>query len=206
MERVGQLSEILVTADGYILDGRARLEFAKELNVQPRIRYLTMHSCIGELPPGYDRDWEMEQVRDVIEETGRGKWQNSLNRREADCGSANQAKDCGSTNHAKDCGSTNRAEDCGSTNHAKDCGSTNHAKDCGSRVGLSPDSFKGVPCDGRQLMVRLPTALAEHLELMTVKTLTARKHGKGQIKVASMPEYIRRLCWQDFINHLPDTP
>ena len=82
MERVGQLSEILVTADDYVLDGRARLELVKELNIQPRIRYLTMHSGIGELPPGYDREWEVEQVRDVIEETGRGKWRDSSPRRQ----------------------------------------------------------------------------------------------------------------------------
>lgn len=84
MERVGQLSEILVTADNYILDGRTRLELAKELGFEPRIRRLMMHSGVGDMPPGYDRDWELEQVRDVIEETGRGKWRDSEARRDAD--------------------------------------------------------------------------------------------------------------------------
>lgn len=82
MERVGQLSEILVTADDYILDGRTRLELAKELGCEPRIRRLMMHSGVGDMPPGYDRDWELEQVRDVIEETGRGKWRDGGARRE----------------------------------------------------------------------------------------------------------------------------
>lgn len=82
MEKVGQLSEILVTADGYILDGRSRLELAYELGAQPRVRHLSMHSCVGDMPPGYDREWEMEQVLDVIEETGRSKWRDGAQRRQ----------------------------------------------------------------------------------------------------------------------------
>lgn len=79
--RVGQLSEVLVTADDYILDGRDRYELVKELGMEPRIHRLTMHSGIGNLPSGYNRDEELEMCREVIEETSRGAWRETLRRR-----------------------------------------------------------------------------------------------------------------------------
>lgn len=188
--RVGQLSEVLVTADGYILDGRDRYELVKSLGMEPRTQWLTMHSGIGEMPPGYDREDELQMCREVIEETGRGKWRDSHARRAGDSGIPITAESQSQRNPnpiaepQSDSGTPATAEP---------------QSDSGTPI---LDRLAAVPCDAGSINVKIPRHLREHLETMALKHGTVRKSGKARkITVASVPEYIRRLCWQDFINH-----
>lgn len=169
MEKVGQLSEILVTADGYILDGRTRFELAKELGAQPRIRHLSMHSCVGELPPGYDHEWEMEQVRDVIEETGRGRWMETQARRLHLHELAQSVANCELAGSALADGLT----------------------------GSKPlEELYALPVgDANPLGIRLRPEVREHLDLMAVKVWRSKRMG-GRPSTA---DYVRRLCVQDYL-------
>lgn len=82
LEQLGQLQDILVTSDHYILDGRARFALLSSMpNILPRYRTLPFHSGIGAMPPGMDRDEELERVREVIDATARGKWNNAYSGR-----------------------------------------------------------------------------------------------------------------------------
>jgi hypothetical protein len=83
--RVGQLHPVLVTMDDYILDGRERFELMRAMNLRPQIRQLNFYSGVDAkaLPnAGFSLEDELQTSREVIEETGRGKWQNSQARRE----------------------------------------------------------------------------------------------------------------------------
>ena len=185
--RVGQLSEVLVTADGYILDGRERYELVKSFGLLPRVKWLMMHSGIGDMPPGYDREDELAQCLEVIEETGRGKWRDSEARREKPPELVTQAADPELVTQAADPELVTQAADPELVNRLP-----------------KAELLDVAPLAGNPVGVRFQRVLLEHLQLQALKLGAARGRGRGKAMVASRSDYIRWLCWQDYINHLHD--
>jgi hypothetical protein len=198
--RVGQLHPVLVTQDNYIIDGRERFDLMVKQGLKPQIRQLYIYSGVDAkaLPnAGYSLEDELQSCREVIEETGRGKWQNSQTRR----GSDNPTV-AATTDHDIESKSTDHDIVAAITIHGTENQFTVH----GTENKLTPNSFRGVPCDGKQIAFKVPKQLLEHLELMAIKTNASRGKGpKGkQTTGPTAIQYVRDLCWADFIKHLGD--
>ena len=178
LDRVGQLHEVLVTIDGYILDGRERFELLQEMGLVPRTRTINCFSGQGELPPGYEKENELELCLEVIEETGRGKWRDSANRREADHELVKQAPDHELVKQAPDHELVKRLP----------------------RIEL----LESVLLHGKPIGIRFQRQLLEHLRFQAIKQGASRQMGRSKTKVPSLPQYIRKLCWQDYLKHLGD--
>jgi len=198
--RVGQLQPVLVTADNYILDGRERFDLMTKEGLKPQIRQLLFYSGVDAkaLPnAGYSLEDELQSCREVIEETSRGRWRGTEIKSEA-----KQPTVVSSTDHDTMVSNTNHDAVVSNTSQGTIVSNTNHD----IMVSQIAYSLRSLPCDGKAIHLRVPKKLFEHLELMAIKTNASR--GKGaQGRQSTGPtavQYVRGLCWQDYINHLSD--
>lgn len=168
IKHFGQLQEILVTQDDYIVDGRARYQILKALRRPVRVHHLPMWSGIEEIPGGSSAEEEIEACLEVIEETARNKWRKSARK-----------------------GSP--SADIELVPSISDIEPAPLISDIKTR---SLELLCGLPCDGTPVYLQIPQRLRGHLEHMALLH-TSKK--KGPVTTASVPAYIRRLCWDDFL-------